>query len=545
MVKRGIIDMKQLFWIVLIAFTLWLPRSETAVAQQPDVAVVRAVLFMSPTCGHCHHVIMEVLLPMAEAYGSQLEILTIDVSQPGGSQLYNQAASTYKIAEDRRGVPTLIVGDVILVGSGEIPAQFPELVANGLAAGGVPWPDFPGLSDVLVVMEEATPVATTVPATPTPVATLSSPAPSNEVAENEETAVYLAYFYDPTCLECAQVSKELAHLQRQYPELVVQTYNLREEAALNEALCEKYGVPTEKRLLAPAIFIGSQCLTSGVITQDHLSSLIQDPEPAALIPPWEGLEDSQSTAAARLVARFQEIGVLAVAGAGLLDGVNPCAFTTIIFFVSYLALVGRKGREVLFVGAAFTLAVFLTYLAMGLGLVEVVQQLKSFATIGRIIYGTTAVVCLVLAGLSLWDYRKIRRGEFTKIALQLPKSLKQRIHSTIRRSSRSAKGYAGAAFVTGVLVSIFELACTGQVYLPTIIFVTGVAEMRSKAIAYLLLYNLMFVVPLLAVFVVTYLGTSSKQLTATFRAHAGAVKLFTAVLFTILGLWLAYVVLAV
>jgi hypothetical protein len=150
-----------------------------------------------------------------------------------------------------------------------------------------------------------------------------------------------------------------------------------------------------------------------------------------------------------------------------------------------------------------------------------------------------------LAGLSFWDYGKIRRGQLTEIALQLPKSLKQRIHATIRSSSRTARGYISAAFAAGVLVSIFELACTGQVYLPTIVFVTGVSEMRIKAIAYLLLYNLMFVVPLLAVFLVTYFGTSSQQLTKTFQTHAGGVKLFTAVLFTILGLWLAYMVLAI
>lgn len=53
----------------------------------------------------------------------------------------------------------------------------------------------------------------------------------------------------------------------------------------------------------------------------------------------------------------------------------------------------------------------------------------------------------------------------------------------------------------------------------------------------------MFVVPLVAVFLVTYLGTSSRQLTAVFQANAGAVKFFTAALFSMLGLWLGYMVL--
>lgn len=543
--------MKKLWTIFLVILTFCLLPGTTAVAQQSEPPVVRAIMFMSPTCGHCHLVITEVLVGMTEEYGEQLQIVLIDVTQPGGGQLYQQAISHYNIPENRRGVPALIVNDVLLVGSGEIPDQFPAMVVALLEAGGTEWPDFPGLAEALAAMGQPTTetTATAIPPTPLPTATLApppTPAPAaTHTAAEADTAVYLAYFYDPTCLECAQVSQKLDHLQKQYPQLVVNAYDLRQEAALNEALCEKYNVPADKRLLAPAIFIGSHCLTSGEISDERLTSLLQEPEPAAYTPPWDNLENNQAAASERLVARFQDIGLLAVAGAGLLDGINPCAFTTIIFFVSYLALVGRKGRDILFVGGAFTLAVFLTYLAMGLGLVEVVRQLRSFTLIGQIIYGTTAVICLILAGLSLRDYAKIRRGQLADITLQLPKSLKQRIHATIRTSSRKVTGYIGSAFVAGILVSIFELACTGQVYLPTIIFVSGMAEVRLKAILYLLLYNLMFVVPLLAVFTVTYFGTSSKQLTHTFQAHADRVKLFTAVLFTVLGLWLAYLVLVI
>jgi hypothetical protein len=169
--------------------------------------------------------------------------------------------------------------------------------------------------------------------------------------------------------------------------------------------------------------------------------------------------------------------------------------------------------------------------------------MRSVATIGRVIYGVTALVCLALAALSLWDYVKIRQGRISDIALQLPAALKQRIHSTIRTHSRM-RGYVAAAFTAGVLVSVFELACTGQVYLPTIVFMTSVAEMRGTAIAYLVLYNALFVVPLIVVFGVTYFGASSQRLTAVFQTNAGAVKLFTAALFGLLGVWLAYLLLA-
>lgn len=73
---------------------------------------------------------------------------------------------------------------------------------------------------------------------------------------------------------------------------------------------------------------------------------------------------------------------------------------------------------------------------------------------------------------------------------------------------------------------------------------TGVAEQRWTAIAYLVLYNALFVVPLIAVFGVTYFGASSQRLTLVFQSNAAAVKLFTTVLFGVLGLWLLYLLFA-
>lgn len=525
---------KQWVWLIFLAVAgWWLYPATVSGQQQTEEPRVRAVLFYSPTCYHCHYVIDEVLMPMLEEYGDRLQIMAVDTTQPSGEQLYQAAVQTFQIPNDRRGVPTLIMGQVVLVGSGEIPEQFPGMVKQTLAAGGIDWPDLPGL--VLPSAEQAEPTPLPPTATPVPVAV----AP---VAANSEAApVYLAYFFDPTCLECARVSAQLETLQARYDNLVVRTYDVREESALNEAMCEKYGLPDEYRLVAPVIFVGNNSLTPEEITEARLKTIIENPQTAQIPAPWEGLVVDETEAESRIVERFNQFSVLAVASAGLLDGVNPCAFTTIIFFVSYLALVGRKGRDILLVGAAFTAAVFLTYLAMGLGLAEVVRQIGAFSIIGQIIYGITALVCLALAALSLWDYVKIRQGRLNDIALQLPAALKKRIHHTIRTRSRMS-GFVWAAFGAGVLVSVFELACTGQVYLPTIIFVTGVAQMRLTAIAYLVLYNFMFIVPLVAVFAVTYWGTSSQQLTNLFRDKAGLIKLFTAVLFGVLAVWLGYMV---
>lgn len=119
---------------------------------QAKETVVHAVLFYSTTCAHCHKVITEDLPPLMDQYQDRLQIAGINVSSEEGQKLYQAAIDYYRIPEDRTGVPTLIVGNTVLVGSLEIPDQFPAIVEQGLARQGIPWPDFPGMKDALQEM---------------------------------------------------------------------------------------------------------------------------------------------------------------------------------------------------------------------------------------------------------------------------------------------------------------------------------------------------------------------------------------------------------
>ena len=131
--------------------------SSLAFSKQP---VIRAVLFFSPTCPHCHIVIDQVLPPLVDQYPGQLDIVGIDVTHPVGGNLYQAAIAKFNIPSDRLGVPTLIVGQDILVGSNEIPDKFPAIIQAGLAAGGIDWPAIPDLDLVLAAQGNEQPVTT-------------------------------------------------------------------------------------------------------------------------------------------------------------------------------------------------------------------------------------------------------------------------------------------------------------------------------------------------------------------------------------------------
>jgi uncharacterized membrane protein len=140
------------FSILIILFflaSLLAGISPQYVTQAADTPVVHAVLFYSPSCGHCQKVITEDLPPLIDKYQDHLLIIGVDVSLQNGQLLYQSAIDAFQIAQERWGVPTLIVGNIIMVGSDEIPNQFPGLIEQGLANGGVPWPDIPGLAEAL------------------------------------------------------------------------------------------------------------------------------------------------------------------------------------------------------------------------------------------------------------------------------------------------------------------------------------------------------------------------------------------------------------
>lgn len=150
-----------------------------AIAAQPARAqtpVVHAVLFYSPSCGHCHYVIQEVLPPLFAQYGDQLQMIGVDVSQPDGQELFLTVLQMFGL--ERGGVPFLVVGDTYLVGSEDIPEIFPGLIEQHLARGGVGWPDIPGLAKMVADAEAAQAAQPT--ASPDPVAAPpveSTPAP--------------------------------------------------------------------------------------------------------------------------------------------------------------------------------------------------------------------------------------------------------------------------------------------------------------------------------------------------------------------------------
>ncbi|MCK9572533.1 MAG: hypothetical protein M0Q96_04575, partial [Candidatus Omnitrophica bacterium] len=285
----------------------------------------------------------------------------------------------------------------------------------------------------------------------------------------------------------------------------------------------------------PIFYLRGKFLQSEALAVDSLRNFVN----AALNAP--GASEDATPNRFDLKVYFQSFMPLAIIIAGLEDGINPCAFTVLVFFISFLIAQGYRKRELVLIGASFILSVFLTYLLIGLGIFNFLYRLKSFWLFIRGLNIAIGSFCLFLGVLAVYDFIKFKKSGLTdSLILQLPLPVKQRIHQVIsffhRKSPEEKAGKKAPLFklalstcLSGFLVSLLEAVCTGQVYLPTIAFVLKSGALKLQAFAYLLLYNLMFIFPLLVIFILALAGATSGDFARFLNKHLAKIKLLMAV----------------
>ncbi|HDG67678.1 MAG TPA: hypothetical protein ENG11_00845 [candidate division Zixibacteria bacterium] len=510
------------------------------------VSVLGAVdvdIFYSKYCEHCQYIIDQFLPPILQKYGDRVKVHEYEIEDnlDNYELLLKREA---KAGDTDNEIPVIFIGNQVLGGEEEIEKNFVKVLEKELER------------EKLVAhiggeekKSEAVKVETTSVAQPESgkVEVASAESVSAPQEPTRLDTIYLMFFYKQGCTHCDRMNKDIKLLQRQAPQLlhaaiVYREYDIadRQSKLLHEALCERNDVDEEHRLATPAVFLNGAALIYGYNIGgssywkmvDTIKALGDTCRNVVL---WDSITEEELAAAERrIAARFSKFNVVPIITAGLLDGVNPCAFGALIFFITFLTVAERKKKEILMVGLAYTFAVFVTYYAVGAGFLGFLAALPIFRVIARWVYIITAVLAVGLGVFSLVDFVKAKRGKLSEMTLQLPDKLKKKIHRIIiseNEPRKTRRNFLVAAFTTGFFVSLLELACTGQVYLPTIIYVLGIPGLRTKAHLYLLLYNLMFVIPLLVVFIISYLGATSEQLNGFLKKNTAIIKLLTALMF--------------
>lgn len=194
--------------------------------------------------------------------------------------------------------------------------------------------------------------------------------------------------------------------------------------------------------------------------------------------------------------------LLFVVTSGLLDGLNPCAFSILLFFIAVLfasseVSIEKTRRGVMVVGSAYVVGLYVAYLAIGLGLMSVLSVLP-FSDL----FGKAAVLFVILVGAAIIESSLSRHHEFG-LGIADPKL--EEVKKWIDKFT------IPSALVAGSMAGIFEFPCTGGIYLA----VLGMLARNTTALqglAYLLVYNLALVLPLIVLCVLASLKFHHKEI---------------------------------
>ena len=356
-------------------------------------------------------------------------------------------------------------------------------------------------------------------------------------AQEDKIEIYL--FHSEHCKACIKFNEEIRpRIEKLYGDDIYFTEfdtDVEEDYQKLVAIAELNSV----KPAYPAVYIGNNLFIGNKAIEANLPATIE-----YMLKKNIKTENIKIDTLQSINKIFDNFSVLAVAGAGLLDGINPCAFTVIVFFVSFLAVYGYRRRDMLIIGISYIAAVFFAYLGIGLGLFNFLYALDNFYMATKMFYIVMAVLCFILAIFCLLDFFRFNKtGSTENSFLQLPKTIKKRIQSVIgdefrTKEKRGVVKLASGAFTVGLLVSLLEAVCTGQVYLPVISFVMKKPGLQVKAASYLVLYNIMFIIPLIIVFALSMWGIKSKQFSEYYQERYGFVRICMFLLFIGLGLFM-------
>jgi hypothetical protein len=220
---------------------------------------------------------------------------------------------------------------------------------------------------------------------------------------------------------------------------------------------------------------------------------------------------------------------------GLIAGVNPCALTTVVFLLSMLVYLKTGRQQIMAVAVGFTAAMLATFFLLELGFFTVIT---TFCVSHGVSWVLACAVGFLAFLLSLWSAAdaigRCRSGDTTHATLGSPRVVRPPIGGLIR-AGLTTRTLVGGSVALGSLVSMLDSLCTGQARLPVRLFIAPVPAMRTNAVAYLLLYTVMFMLPLIVVLLLVRVAATSDAFDTFLRRHLAFVKLGMAILFATLG----------
>ena len=296
-------------------------------------------------------------------------LIFINVEDEDNYRFLAEIEKTLHVTDRGSSFPILLVGRRFLKGTDEF-----DDVADDLPLLLEKLPDEPLFKPLQALADKskASLAEYTVPSAET-----AAPAPQPPATAKE--TCHLLFFEQPGCQKCSRQRREFTLLQKNLPGLQISAYDvttLEGQAMLSRAR-KALHIPLDDKNLAPMVAWGDGYVTGRLATADEIQAAVQNAPADAVFWLKPLSQDELQGEQDRMSAFLKTLTWGGIVLGGLLDGVNPCAFATSIFLISYLLYLKRRRRDIIVVGSCFCLGVFITYYLFGLALSSVLRQLQN------------------------------------------------------------------------------------------------------------------------------------------------------------------------
>lgn len=220
---------------------------------------------------------------------------------------------------------------------------------------------------------------------------------------------------------------------------------------------------------------------------------------------------------------WQKLTFPVVISAATVDAINPCAFAVLIILMT-VVLLKEKRKEALALGLTFTIAIYIAYFLMGVGVLSIIQATK----VAHLFYLIVAILAIIIGLFNIKDYFFYGKWGI----MEVPRKWRPKMMKVIGKVA-SVPG----AFVSGLVVSLFLLPCTSGPYL-VILSLLAQGE-KFQGVLWLLFYNLIFILPMIAITLLIYFGlTSAEKLEELRQKRIRLLHLIVGIVMIVLGITL-------
>lgn len=295
------------------------------------------------------------------------------------------------------------------------------------------------------------------------------------------------YFWGNGCPHCKEAAPIIDRIMAKgIPVEKYEVYENKQNADRLVMSLKMYGVPETEWGVPVAFYNGKMYMGT-----ERIAELEKE------------LSEVADAGGAGLLGTSDTLGIM---GAALADSVNPCAILVLVLLLTFTSFIQESRKRLIWTAASFIFSVFVTYMLVGVGIVKAV----TFLGLSEALRNIVGVIAIVVGLLNLKDWFAYRAGGF---AIEIPRAWRPFLYKMLRKATNPA-----SAFVMGVFATLVEFPCTGGPYF----FALGILAkwgMGPSFFAYLALYNIIFVSPLIVISVLIYLGKLTLETATDWQAQ--------------------------